>query len=190
MLSPPEVEAVLSDLVKILTSAAITGLVVYLVMRDQINVKLREKNRNYEIDSRDHLFDFYRERSRRLLKKHDKLNESLGRLMGFVIGYSSVAEKEAAEFLNRISVTIQSFSKVALIDSRITKKEMEKNGLNNIREFGELESYENEVKKIELSDDLTALQKNVVTLIEIYSHLHYCQQLMLEKQVMKYSKTK
>jgi len=189
MLSPPEVEAALSDLVKILTSAAITGLVVYLIMRDQMNVKLREKNRNYEIDSRDQLFDFYRERSRRLLKKHDKLNESLGRLMGFVIGYSSVAEKEAAEFLKRISVTIQSFSKVALIDSRITKKEMEKNGLNNIPEFGELESFEDEVRKIELSDDLTALQKNIVTLIEIYSHLHYCQQLMLEKQVMKYSKT-
>jgi hypothetical protein len=66
---------------------------------------------------------------------------------------------------------------------------MEKNGLNSIPEFGELESYDNEVKKIEHSDDLTALQKNVVKLIEIYSHLHYCQQLMLEKQVMKYSKT-
>ncbi len=49
-----------------------------------------------------------------------------------------------------------------------------KNGLNSIPEFGELGSFEDAVRKIELSDDLTALQKNIVTLIEIYSYLHYC----------------
>jgi len=94
--------------------------------------------------------------------------------MGFAIGYFSVAEKEAAEFLRRGSVTIQSFPQVALIDSRITKKEMGKKGLNSIPEFGELGSFEDAVRKIELSDDLTALQKTIVILIEIYSYLHYC----------------
>ncbi len=75
--------------------------------------------------------------------------------MGFAIGYFSVAEKEAAEFLRRVSVTIQSFSKVALIDSRITKKEMGKNGLNSISEFGEPGSFKDAVRKIELSESLT-----------------------------------
>ncbi len=108
--------------------------------------------------------------------------------MGFAIGYSSVAEKDAIEFLKRVGRTIRNFSRVALMDSRITKKEMEKNELNNISEFSELDSYIDEVRKIDPSDNLPALQKNIVTLIEIYSQLHYCQQLMLEKQVIKYSK--
>jgi hypothetical protein len=191
MLSPSELIAakdILSDAVKILLPAAITAIVVYKIAKARMNIKLKEMNKTREFDSREQLFNYYKERSRRLLKKHDKLNESLGRLMGFAIGYSSVAEKEATEFLKRVGGTIRNFSRIALMDSRITKKEMEKNGLNDISEFSELDSYIDEVRKIDPSDNLPALQKNIVTLIEIYSHLHYCQQLMLEKQVMRYSK--
>jgi hypothetical protein len=191
MLSPSELSVlkdVLSDLIKMLLPATITAIVVYKVTKAQMSMKLKEINRSREFDSHEHLFNYYKERSRRLLKKHDKLNESMGRLMGFAIGYSSVAEKDAAEFLKRVGSTIRSFSRVALMDARITKKEMEKNELNNISEFSELDSYVDEVGKIDPSDNLSALQKNIVTLIEIYSHLHYCQQLMLEKHVIKYSK--
>jgi hypothetical protein len=191
MLSPSELIAakdILSDAVKILLPAAITAIVVYKIAKARMNIKLKEMGKTREFDSQEQLFNYYKERSRRLLKKHDKLNESLGRLMGFAIGYSSVAEKEATEFLKRVGVTIRNFSRIALMDSRITKKEMEKNGLNDIPEFSELDSYIDEVRKIDPSDSLPALQKNIVTLIEIYSHLHYCQQLMLEKQVMRYSK--
>lgn len=191
MLSASElavVKDVLSDAVKILLPATVTAIVVYKIAKAQMSSKLKEMGKTREFDSREQLFNYYKERSRRLLKKHDKLNESLGRLMGFAIGYSSVAEKEATEFLKRVGVTIRNFSRIALMDSRITKKEMEKNGLNDIPEFGELDSYIEEVRKIDPSDSLPALQKNIVTLIEIYSHLHYCQQLMLEKQVMRYSK--
>jgi hypothetical protein len=191
MLSPSELSVlkdVLSDSIKMLLPATITAIVVYKVTKAQMSLKFKEINRRREIDSHEQLFNYYKERSRRLLKKHDKLNESMGRLMGFAIGYSSVAEKDAAEVLKRVGLTIRSFSKVALIDARITKKEMEKNGLNNIREFSELDLYIDEVGKIDPSDNLSALQKNIVTLIEIYSHLHYCQQLMLEKHVIRYSK--
>jgi hypothetical protein len=192
MLSAPEltvVKDILSDAVKIILPATITAIVVYRITKAQMNVKMKEMIKTHEFDSREQLFNYYKERSRRLLKKHDKLNESLGRLMGFAIGYSSVAEKEATEFLKRVGVTIRNFSRVALMDARITKKEMEKNELNDISEFSELDSYIDEVKKIDPSDHLPALHKNIVTLIEIYSHLHYCQQLMLEKQVIKYSRT-
>ncbi len=191
MLSPSELIAakdILSDAVKILLPSAITAIVVYKIAKARMNVKMKEMNKTREFDSQEQLFNYYKERSRRLLKKHDKLNESLSRLMGFAIGYSSVAEKDAIEFLKRVGGTIRNFSRIALMDSRITKKEMEKNGLNDISEFSELDSYIDEVRKIDPSDNLPALQKNIVTLIEIYSHLHYCQQLMLEKQVIKYSK--
>lgn len=192
MLSASEltvVKDILSDAVKIILPATITAIVVYKITKTQMNVKIKEMIKTHEFDSREHLFNYYKERSRRLLKKHDKLNESLGRLMGFAIGYSSVAEEDAIEFLKRVGVTVRNFSRVVLMDARITKKEMEKNGLNDISEFSELDSYIEEVRKIDPSDNLSALQKNIVTLIEIYSHLHYCQQLMLEKQVIKYSKT-
>jgi hypothetical protein len=191
MLSPSELSVlkdVLSDSIKMLLPATITAVLVYKITKAQMSMKLKEINRSREFDSHEHLLNYYKERSRRLLKKHDKLNESMGRLMGFAIGYSSVAEKDAAEFLKRVGSTIRSFSRVALMDARITKKEMEKNELNNISEFSELGSYVDEVGKIDPSDNLSALQKNIVTLIEIYSHLHYCQQLMLEKHVIKYSK--
>lgn len=191
MLSASEltvVKDILSDAVKIILPATITAIVVYKITKTQMNVKIKEMIKTHEFDSREHLFNYYKERSRRLLKKHDKLNESLGRLMGFAIGYSSVAEEDAIEFLKRVGVTVRNFSRVVLMDARITKKEMEKNGLNDISEFSELDSYIEEVRKIDPSDNLSALQKNIVTLIEIYSHLHYCQQLMLEKQVMRYSK--
>jgi hypothetical protein len=191
MLSPSELSVlkdVLSDSIKMLLPATITAIIVYKVTKTQMSLKFKEINRSREFDSHEQLFNYYKERSRRLLKKHDKLNESLGRLMGFAIGYSSVAEKDAAEFLKRVGLTIRSFSRVALMDARITKKEMEKNGLNNISEFSELDTYVDEVEKIDPSDNLSALQKNIVTLIEIYSHLHYCLHLMLEKHVIKYSK--
>jgi hypothetical protein len=182
------VKDILLDAVKILLPATITAVLAYKITKNQMNFKLKEISRNLEFDSREHLFNYYKERSRRLLKKHDKLNESLSRLMGFAIGYSSVAEKDAIDFLKRVGVTIRNFSRVALMDSRITKKEMGKNGLNNISEFSELDSYVDEVRKIDYSENLSALQKNIVTLIEIYSHLHYCQQLMLEKQIIRYFK--
>jgi hypothetical protein len=64
---------------------------------------------------------------------------------------------------------------------------MGKNGLNSIPEFGELGPFEDAVRKIELSDDLTALQKKHSDINRNLLLPTLLQQLMLEKQVMRYS---
>jgi len=54
--------------------------------------------------------------------------------------------------------------------------------LQDTSEFGELDSYIEKVRSFNQNDTLSAVQKNIVTLLEIYAHLYYCQQLLLEKE--------
>lgn len=178
----PETIALISDAIKILGPASLTAFVAYKTAKVQMAIKLKEMDKSHEFEARKHLFNHYKERSRQLLKNYKELNRALGNLMGFTIGYSFGDKENAEKFIQTISNTIRSFSTLAPIELRITKKEMEKKRLHDTSEFAELDSYIEKLKNIEQEDNLSALQKNIVSFLEIYAYLYYCQQLLLEKE--------
>lgn len=174
--------AVISDAIKILGPALITAYVAYKATKAQMTLKLKEMDKSHEFGARKYIYNHYKERSRQLLKSYEGLNNGLGTLMGYTIGYSLGDKENAAEFMQTMSNTIRSFSTLAPMELRITKKEMEKKRLHDTSEFAELDSYIEKVKNLNQEDSMSALQKNIVFLLEIYAYLYYCQQLLLEKE--------
>ena len=177
-----DVLSVVSDAIKILGPAMITALLAYLIAKAQMSHKLKELDNTHDFSARKYLFNHYKERGQQLHKKYKELNNSLSNLMGFTIGYTLTDKENEKEFMRRMAEVIRSYSTLTPMDLRITKKEMKKNELQDTSEFGELDSYIEKVRSFNQNDTLSAVQKNIVTLLEIYAHLYYCQQLLLEKE--------
>lgn len=155
----PETLALISDAIKILGPASLTAFVTYKIAKTQMTIKLKELDKAHEFDARRHLFNHYKERSRQLLKSYKDLNNALGNLMGFTIGYSFGDKENAEKFVQTMSNTIRSFSTLAPMELRITKKEMGKKKLHDTSEFSELDFYIEKVKNLDQEDTISSLQK-------------------------------
>jgi len=181
----PELLAVIKDIsldaIKILGPAIITAIISYKWGKLQVTLKLKAMDKTHEFGAREHLFNYYKERSKSLLERQGQLNASLGKLIGIASGVTAVAKEEASEFLKTMGEMIRDLSRTDKMELYITKKDMKKNKLNEIPEFNEIDLYVKEVENLSQDNTLPALRKNITTLLEINTHLYYCQQLMLEK---------
>lgn len=183
-MSPDElavVKDILLEAIKILGPAIITAIVGYKYGKLQVTLKLKEMDKTHEFSAREHIFNYYKERSKQLLERQGQLNKSWGEVVGVAIGFTLGAKEESSEFLQMMGETVRDFSRLAQMEMLITKKDMEKNKLHELPEFNEILSYVKEVGNLNQDNTLPALRKNITTLLEIYTHLYYCQQLLLEK---------
>ena len=183
-MSPDElavVKDILLDAIKILGPAIITAIVGYKYGKLQVTLKLKEMDKAHEFGAREHLFNYYKERSKSLLERQGQLNASLNELMGIATGVTLAAKEMSSEFLQTMSETVRDLSSTDKMGLYITKKDMKKNKLHEIPEFNEIDLYAKEVENLSQDNTLSALRKNITTLLEINTHLYYCQQLMLEK---------
>ncbi len=165
------------DAIKILGPAIIAAYVSYKLA----TIKLKEMDKTHEFGAREHIFNYYKERSKQLLERQGQLNASLSKLMGFAAGFTLGVGQDASEFLKTMSDMIRDLSRLEKLELNITKKDMKKNKLNEIPEFNEIDLYAKEVENLSQDNTLPALRKNITTLLEINTHLYYCHQLLLEK---------
>ena len=114
-MSPDElavVKDILLDAIKILGPAIITAIVGYKYGKLQVTLKLKEMDKAHEFGAREHLFNYYKERSKSLLERQGQLNASLNELMGIATGITVVAKEEVSEFLQTMSDMIRDLSRL------------------------------------------------------------------------------
>lgn len=180
----PEGWGVLSDAIKILGPAIISGFIAYKIAMQQVTLKLKEAEEKHEFSARARLFNYYKEKNQSLIDAQKNLNETLNELMGTIIGvdFAANADDDRINFLRPFKEYVLNNSNLVLKDLEVTKREMERDELKELPEYGELNSYFEKINSLTSDITSTAIQQNIFTLLEIYRHIYSCQHLLLEKQ--------
>src|SRR3989304_4491348 len=121
-MSPDElavVKDILLDAIKILGPVIITTWAGYKYVKRQATLKLEEMDKTHEFGAREHIFNYYKERSKQLLARQGQLNASLSELMGIAAGFTLVAREEASEFLKTMSEMIRDLSRLEKMELSI-----------------------------------------------------------------------
>lgn len=183
----PELISLISDAIKILGPAIITGFVGYKAGKIQLDVKLKELEKTHEFSARQDLFKVYVERGNEIRKEeqgfYNGLNEYLNILVGFNANKNS--DEEISELVKNIIDTFNDKKRLVPHSINLIRQEMIKYGLSHLEEFKLLNSCENKLEEYTEETSIAGFSKNVTILMEVYSIIYHCHQLIMESQSEK-----
>lgn len=169
-------ENILSDAIKILGPAIITGIVGYMGARIQYKLKLEELKESHEFGAREHIFKVHTEKMKDLRESHRKVSEALGKITGMYVGVENESE------LRLLREGMQMLQSNMISELRSLKKEMERHELVTSPEFAEIDSSADNIRNLRWDGPLTQLHENVNILMETLDHARYCRELLLEQR--------
>jgi hypothetical protein len=178
--------AVLSDAIKILGPATVTGIVGYLAARLQLVTKLKEIGRNQQFRAREHLFEFSIEMDRERRKTYDKIVEGMGQFMG-IINTTQMAgdlldENQQKTQIETISQVARSIVKPTQRDLQVVQRKMKRYGLDQTNEFSEISSYLSQLTDMSIEETFPGLLQAFLAFTEIYGHIDDCHEILMEKK--------
>jgi len=180
------IKIVTLEIIKVLGPAIVAAFAVYRAARLQYVGKLNELEKSHEFNARQHLFDYYRSRQVKLEEGHKELSNGLGQ----VIGYSAGAElcKETVDLSKIVSAytgMVDVHLGIIPFDIDLTLRDMKAKALDPTEEYRKLSEYREISSKLKpiSGKGLEIIQANVSVLLEIYSFLQMCNQLILERQI-------
>lgn len=179
------VKEIAPDAIKILGPAIITAVVAYKVSKAQSELRLKEIEKGHQFRAREHLFRYYKERQTQLSEDYTKLSNSLEEDLGFAAGYTESNEVKASGLVRTMANYIEMYSSVTLTEIGITMRDMDKNALDVTPEYERLKSCKDKISNLAKEKNFPTLQKNMLTLVEVYRILQFCNQMLLQRQVEK-----
>jgi|GEM_PF-2529823 len=172
------------EAIKIVGPAAIAALAAYKAASLQFKATLAQLREANEFSARQHLFDYYKERQKRLLESHNELTTSLGQ----VLGVNAAVREDDLDFSGQ--KMIDSFDAIARLylgaapfEISLTVRDMKAKGLDDLEEYVELESTKHALGGLELGEDFDSKRNVVISLLGVYGQLERCNQLLLEKEM-------
>jgi hypothetical protein len=174
-----------TDSIKILGPAIITALVAYKVAQRQLEIKLKELEKTHEFVAREHLFMYYKERQNKLAEGHEALADFLGQILGTATTIGAADKDIAEDMIPPVAELIVAYSNMTPAEIRITSRDMERSGLKDTEDYNRLIAYLEPIRNLDKSGTLSALRKNVFTILEAYHFLQYCNQSLLQREMDK-----
>jgi len=163
------IKAVLLDVVKIIGPALIASIATYKVTKIQYDLKLKELKSSQSFKAKETLLEH-------------SLTSSLAQILGFA--FENNDNKEEIDDLVSAGVSASDmYISMAPFDIKITLRDMEASNLSDIAEYEKLISYEEKSKKLKITRNISELKDTIYLLIEVYSFLGRCNQIMLENQI-------
>ena len=180
---------VLPDAIKILGPALITGLIAYWTARIQYKSKLEEITGNQQFKSRELLLDYYKKKIDDANKSSEDLNKSLGKILGFAAALN--LDEDITDHPHNLNKIMPHLSFVELhirscdFEIKTTLRDMEGINLKNSEEFSKLVKYQEIATSLTHSQEFDKVKANIFKLLEIYSFIARCSQLVLESQIQR-----
>src|SRR2546427_2053911 len=134
----PEALTLISDAIKILGSALVTGITAYLIARVQIQSKVSEIVASGELKARESLFAYYRERGERLSASSKDFGAELGKMYGRIGAASADGDPFGGEFIQLSAKIFGLASKMVPLELSIAQAEPESSGLKESVELASL----------------------------------------------------
>ena len=179
------IETITTDAIKILGPAIIAAFATYKATQAQFEIKLRELEKAHEFGAREHLFKYYKDRQTQLSKDYEQLNHFLDNTLGFATGYVVGAGEEQSEFLSTLAEHVERYSKITPTEIDTTARDMEQNGMKETDDYRRLVAYIEPLQNLDKDKTLQALRKNIFAIANAYHFLQHCNQLLLQKQMIK-----
>jgi hypothetical protein len=179
----PEVLALISDGIKIIGPALVTGIATYLIARVQIQSKIKEIVAGGELKARESLFTYYRERGEHLRTSSKDFGNELGKTYSRLGTVGNDDEPFGENFIQLSAKIFGIASRMVPVEFNIAQAELRSSGLQESVEFASLKEV---VSKHSWSAPITnrgELRVRLEALIELYLHLERCNQRVLEAQI-------
>lgn len=172
------------EAIKIIGPAAIAAFAAYKAASLQFKATLAQLREANEFSARQHLFDYYKERQKRLLESHNELTTSLGQ----VLGVNAALREDDPDFsVQKMVDTFDSIARLYLgaapFEISLTVRDMKAKGLDDLEEYFELSSTKQALEGLELGPDFDSKRNVVIALLGVYGQLERCNQLLLEKEM-------
>ncbi|QYK12779.1 hypothetical protein K0I63_18980 [Shewanella rhizosphaerae] len=178
------IEVIAVDAIKILGPAVIAALATYKATKAQYDAKLQELTKGHEFKAREHLFDYYKERQGKLSKSHEELSNILGQVLGFSAVTNDVTLGDCLHDLaNTFFGIARLYHGQAPFEISTTLRDFESKGIQEEPEYEKLNFYLHMVNSITPSNDRAEFEKVVFSLLEVYSFLERCNQVLLENEM-------
>jgi len=176
------IKAVLLDVVKIIGPALIASIATYKVTKIQYDLKLKELKSSQSFKAKETLLEHYKYQKDKINEGYNSLTSSLAQILGFA--FENNDNKEEIDDLVSAGVSASDmYISMAPFDIKITLRDMEASNLSDIAEYEKLISYEEKSKKLKITRNISELKDTIYLLIEVYSFLGRCNQIMLENQI-------
>jgi len=181
-MDPNVVEAISSvstEAIKILGPAIITGLVGLKIGKHQLELKLKEIEKNNSFKAREHLFKYYKDWQETIKGKYDELTTALGTITGMAAAVKGHEETGITPVMYKF---FNYYVKSVPHDVNLTIRDFEPYKEHYNLEYELLEHYKIKVGALSATEDVSELIESVTDLLEIYGHLNRCAHLLVEKQ--------
>ena len=155
----------------------------YKTAKAQFENKLVEIKHSNELEARKSLFDWLKVRQVKLKEEYDKLSEGLGHAVGFVAGAGVDDSEEMNTAVGVYSDLISFHSRITPTEIDMSLKDLEKHGFKESEEYQRLAGYRDTVTKLESQSDFEQLKKDAFFLMEVYSCLMICNELVIDRQI-------
>ena len=172
------------EAIKVVGPAAIAAFAAYKAASLQFKATLAQLREANEFSARQYLFDYYKERQKRLSESHNELTTSLGQVLGV---NAAVPEGDLDFSIQKMIDTFDAIAHLYLgaapFEISLTVRDMKAKGLDDLEEYVELESTKHTLGGLELEADFDSKRNVVISLLGVYGQLERCNQLLLEKEM-------
>ena len=172
------------EAIKIIGPAAIAAFAAYKAASLQFKATLTQLREANEFSARQHLFDYYKDRQKRLSESHNELTTSLGQVLGV---NAAAREDDLDTSIEKMVDTFDSIARLYLgaapFEISLTVRDMKAKGLDRLEEYSELQSKKQTLEVLELDQDFESKKNVIISLLEVYGQLERCNQLLLEKEM-------
>lgn len=178
------IEVVSIDAIKILGPAVVAALATYKATKAQYEAKLQELTKGHEFKAREHLFDYYKGRQVKLSKSHEELSNALGQALGFSAATTDLDPSDNInDMANACFGIVKLYLGQAPFEINTTLRDFESKNIQETPEYEKLNSYIGLLNTLSPSNNRLEFEKIVFSLLEIYSFLERCNQVLLEKEM-------
>lgn len=173
--------SIVSDALKILGPAIVTGVVAFKTGKSQHILKLKELDKNNEFKAREKIFAYHREKIEENKVAVGHLGNELGQISGMLLG-GGEEDADLSEFMNGyISVYLDKLP----FDMALVKKEMELYPKEFEEEKVKIRKLSESIEGLKKPTDARSIHHVVTELLRTYHFLGHCIRLLIEKEAME-----
>jgi hypothetical protein len=181
-MSPATIQ-LLSDALKILGPAIIAALATYKGAQLYLKAKVSELASAGELRARENLFTYYKDRLEYLWAAAKDAGVGIGKLYAIIGTQGDEAEKAEPAALNELRGFVSVLSTLLMQEVGITRAELQQAQLEDSPQFRRLQELAAQPDHQEQPKTTKALLDRLAAIVETYSFLCHCTQVVLESRM-------
>lgn len=181
------IQTIALEAIKILGPAAIAAYATYRATAIQFEIKLKELERTNEFSARDRIYTHLKERLTKVDQDSSKLNEEIGRMLGFVVGATGgdAPNPSMSEFIELMGAFAESIARKVPVEISGLLDDMRSAGLENSSEFSALKEYEGFAFNRQGQIAYAEIKKLLFLLVEIHNTMGLCMRRLISQKMGK-----